>query len=230
MERTHDELRSLIAPYVLGAVPEDEVAMIRAHIVTCEECMAEAERFAEATTLSRSPGRRRGGASERVRRQGHRSGAARGRSARPASSSLVAERVRRCNGGPSDRGRSSGCLVARCPLRCERTSRSDGSGRERGSLGSSSTVTSPSAPSCSPAATRPRSLQPGSKKPLRGRPTNFGTSKTALPLAPAPSTHATASRCFGFLRSSNPGSAAAVTIEPTGGSDQPTTDPILASV
>lgn len=50
MERTHDELRSLIAPYVLGAVPEDEVAMIRAHIVTCEECMAEAERFAEATT------------------------------------------------------------------------------------------------------------------------------------------------------------------------------------
>ena len=50
MERTHDELRSLIAPYVLGAVPEDEVAAIRAHIVTCEECMAEAERFAEATT------------------------------------------------------------------------------------------------------------------------------------------------------------------------------------
>ena len=49
MERTHDELRSLIAPYVLGAVPEDEVAAIRAHIVTCEECMAEAERFAEAT-------------------------------------------------------------------------------------------------------------------------------------------------------------------------------------
>jgi anti-sigma-K factor RskA len=46
-ERTHDEMRALIAPYVLAAVPEEEVAMIRAHIVTCEECLAEAERFAE---------------------------------------------------------------------------------------------------------------------------------------------------------------------------------------
>jgi anti-sigma-K factor RskA len=48
MERTHDEMRSLIAPYVLGAVPPEEVPLIRSHIITCEECMAEAERFSEA--------------------------------------------------------------------------------------------------------------------------------------------------------------------------------------
>ena len=48
MEKTHEELKSLIAPYVLGVIPEDEAGAIRSHIVTCDECMADAERFAEA--------------------------------------------------------------------------------------------------------------------------------------------------------------------------------------
>lgn len=48
-DRTHEEMRSLIAPYVLAAVPQEEVAEIRAHIVTCEQCFAEAERFAETS-------------------------------------------------------------------------------------------------------------------------------------------------------------------------------------
>ncbi|MGH2806900.1 MAG: anti-sigma factor [Actinomycetota bacterium] len=45
----HDELRSLIPAYALGAVAEDEVGMIRDHILSCEECMAEADRLSEAT-------------------------------------------------------------------------------------------------------------------------------------------------------------------------------------
>ena len=48
MELTHDEIKSLIAPYALGAVPPDEMASVRAHILSCEECMAEADRLTEA--------------------------------------------------------------------------------------------------------------------------------------------------------------------------------------
>ena len=47
MSDVHDNISSLIAAYAIGAVPEDEVAPIRAHILTCEECFAEAESFAE---------------------------------------------------------------------------------------------------------------------------------------------------------------------------------------
>ena len=47
-ERTHDELRSLVAAYVLGAVPPDEVGAVRNHILTCDECMAEADQHSSA--------------------------------------------------------------------------------------------------------------------------------------------------------------------------------------
>ena len=49
MERTHEEIKELIAPYVLGAVGADEVAVIRSHILTCEECMDEAESLSVAS-------------------------------------------------------------------------------------------------------------------------------------------------------------------------------------
>jgi len=47
-ERTHEELRSLVAAYVLGAVPSEEVGLVRNHILTCDECMAEADEHASA--------------------------------------------------------------------------------------------------------------------------------------------------------------------------------------
>jgi anti-sigma-K factor RskA len=53
MERSHEELKELLVPYALGAVPPEEMAEIRSHILTCEECMAEADSFAEvASTLA----------------------------------------------------------------------------------------------------------------------------------------------------------------------------------
>ncbi|HEY7874945.1 MAG TPA: anti-sigma factor [Actinomycetota bacterium] len=47
MERSHEELKELLVPYALGAIPEDEMAEIRSHILSCEECMAEADGYAE---------------------------------------------------------------------------------------------------------------------------------------------------------------------------------------
>ena len=49
MEPTHEDVHEAIAAYVLGAVPEDEIPAIRAHILACEECMAAAESFSEVT-------------------------------------------------------------------------------------------------------------------------------------------------------------------------------------
>jgi anti-sigma-K factor RskA len=40
---THDEVKSLIAPYVLGAVTTEEERAVRSHVLSCEECMREAE-------------------------------------------------------------------------------------------------------------------------------------------------------------------------------------------
>lgn len=48
MSEIHDEIRSLIAAYALDAVPEDEIPAIRAHILSCETCFAEAESYAES--------------------------------------------------------------------------------------------------------------------------------------------------------------------------------------
>lgn len=46
MNEIHDRIRSLIAAYALGSVPEDEIPAIRAHILSCEECFEETESFA----------------------------------------------------------------------------------------------------------------------------------------------------------------------------------------
>lgn len=45
-ERSHDELQSLIAPFVLGAVAPEEAAAMRAHLHACDECRAEADSYA----------------------------------------------------------------------------------------------------------------------------------------------------------------------------------------
>lgn len=51
IDDNHDEIRSLIAPYSLGALPQGEIRFVRAHILECEECMAEADSFFEASSL-----------------------------------------------------------------------------------------------------------------------------------------------------------------------------------
>lgn len=48
-EERHDELKALIAPYVLGAVPLEEEEEIRAHLLSCEECMREADEYSAAS-------------------------------------------------------------------------------------------------------------------------------------------------------------------------------------
>ncbi|MEA2447006.1 MAG: hypothetical protein QOK47_643 [Actinomycetota bacterium] len=49
MKRNHEEIKELLAAYALGAVPAEEIAEVRAHILSCEECMAEADEFAEVS-------------------------------------------------------------------------------------------------------------------------------------------------------------------------------------
>ena len=49
MELSHEAVHDLIAPYVLGAVPPDEERDIRDHIMSCEDCMREAESFSMVT-------------------------------------------------------------------------------------------------------------------------------------------------------------------------------------
>ena len=46
MDDSHESIKELIAPYVLGAVPPEEVPAIRSHLLSCEECMAEADSYA----------------------------------------------------------------------------------------------------------------------------------------------------------------------------------------
>jgi anti-sigma factor RsiW len=45
---THEELKTLIASYVLGAVSPDEEREVRSHIMSCEDCMQEAESYSGA--------------------------------------------------------------------------------------------------------------------------------------------------------------------------------------
>lgn len=57
-EREHEAMRSLLAPYVLGAVPDDEMRLVRSHLLSCDECMAETDRLSEvgeAMALSVEP-------------------------------------------------------------------------------------------------------------------------------------------------------------------------------
>jgi anti-sigma-K factor RskA len=49
VEKTHEEFKALLAPYLLGAVPSDEVPVIRAHILSCEECLSEADGYSTVT-------------------------------------------------------------------------------------------------------------------------------------------------------------------------------------
>lgn len=44
-EREHEEMRSLIAPYVLGAVPAEEMKRVRSHLLSCDECLSEADQL-----------------------------------------------------------------------------------------------------------------------------------------------------------------------------------------
>lgn len=45
MDKNHEEMKDLVAAYVLGAVPPSEVSFVRSHIMSCEECMAEADDY-----------------------------------------------------------------------------------------------------------------------------------------------------------------------------------------
>lgn len=49
MDLTHEEMQSYVASYVLGALPAEEVAFVRSHILSCDECIAEADRLSEVT-------------------------------------------------------------------------------------------------------------------------------------------------------------------------------------
>ncbi len=54
----HDELKTMLASYAIGALPEEEMPLVRDHILTCEECMAEADAFAStlpALALTAAP-------------------------------------------------------------------------------------------------------------------------------------------------------------------------------
>jgi anti-sigma-K factor RskA len=46
MEMSHEAVKDLIAPYVLGAVSPEEERQIRSHILTCDECTQEADSYA----------------------------------------------------------------------------------------------------------------------------------------------------------------------------------------
>jgi anti-sigma-K factor RskA len=46
----HGEMKTLVASYVIGALPPEDVARIRSHVLTCDECMAEAESLAATTS------------------------------------------------------------------------------------------------------------------------------------------------------------------------------------
>ena len=48
MERDHEEVRTLLAAYALGAVAPEDMPGIRAHILSCDECMAEADAHSES--------------------------------------------------------------------------------------------------------------------------------------------------------------------------------------
>ena len=51
MNEIHDQIESLIPAYAMGAVPEEEVPAIRAHILSCETCFAEAESYTESLAV-----------------------------------------------------------------------------------------------------------------------------------------------------------------------------------
>ncbi len=48
-DERHDDIKELVPSYVLGALPAEEMHLVRAHIVSCDECMAEADAFSDTT-------------------------------------------------------------------------------------------------------------------------------------------------------------------------------------
>ena len=46
----HEEIKELLAPYALGALPEKEIPIVRTHILTCESCMSEVEAMSSITS------------------------------------------------------------------------------------------------------------------------------------------------------------------------------------
>lgn len=48
MTEMHEEVRALLPAYVMDAVPAEEVAVIRAHIMACEECFAEVDEYSQS--------------------------------------------------------------------------------------------------------------------------------------------------------------------------------------
>lgn len=57
-DRNHEDLKSNIAPYVLGALPSEEIPPMRAHLTSCGECRAEVDELsktAESLALSVEP-------------------------------------------------------------------------------------------------------------------------------------------------------------------------------
>jgi len=58
MRPNHENMKGLVAAYVLRAVSPDETEQMRAHMVSCDECMAEADGYTEivsALALSVDP-------------------------------------------------------------------------------------------------------------------------------------------------------------------------------
>ena len=51
MQTDHDELKSLIAPYLLGALSADEKRALDAHLRTCDECAREARSLGAGTEM-----------------------------------------------------------------------------------------------------------------------------------------------------------------------------------
>lgn len=50
MDTKHEEMKDLVAAYVLGSVPPSEVSFVRSHIMSCEECMVEADSYSEVVS------------------------------------------------------------------------------------------------------------------------------------------------------------------------------------
>ena len=50
MAMDHDLVQESLGAYALGAMPADELAQIRAHILNCEACMRDADALAEAAS------------------------------------------------------------------------------------------------------------------------------------------------------------------------------------
>ncbi|MGI8407457.1 MAG: anti-sigma factor [Actinomycetota bacterium] len=50
MDAKHEEMKDLVAAYVLGAVSPSEVSFVRSHIMSCGECMVEADSYSEVVS------------------------------------------------------------------------------------------------------------------------------------------------------------------------------------